>query len=74
MWDVFKDFIFSIISFFYPLFHDWGMSIIIVTVIFRLLISPLMHTQTKSSYQMQRVQPLIGSGYVLRVLPNRLVE
>lgn len=59
MWDVFKDFIFSIISFFYPLFHDWGMSIIIVTVIFRLLISPLMHTQTKSSYQMQRVQPLM---------------
>ena len=59
MWDAFKDLIFQIISFFYPLFNDWGMSIIIVTILFRLLISPLMHTQTKSNYQMQRIQPLM---------------
>lgn len=59
MWDAFKDLIFQIISFFYPLFSDWGMSIIIVTILFRLLISPLMHTQTKSNYQMQRIQPLM---------------
>ncbi len=59
MWDAFKDLIFQIISFFHPLFNDWGMSIIIVTILFRLLISPLMHTQTKSNYQMQRIQPLM---------------
>ena len=29
--------------------------IVIVTIIFRVLISPLMHKQTKSSYQMQKV-------------------
>lgn len=60
MWDAFKDIIFQIIQFFYNFCGDWGLSIIIVTVIFRLLISPLMHKQTKSSFQMQKVQPLIA--------------
>lgn len=65
MWDAFKDLIFSIIEFFYNLLGgqagggDWGMAIIIVTIIFRILISPLMHKQTKSSFQMQKVQPLM---------------
>lgn len=59
MWDAFKDAIFYIIQFFYDFCGDWGMAIIIVTVIFRLLISPLMHKQTKSSFQMQKVQPLM---------------
>ena len=59
MWDAFKDLIFQIIQFFYDFCGDWGMAIIIVTVIFRVLISPLMHKQTKSSFQMQRVQPLM---------------
>ena len=53
MWDVFKDWIFDIIHFFYDFCGDWGLAIIIVTVIFRILISPLMHKQTKSSFQMQ---------------------
>ena len=43
MWDVFKDWIFDIIHFFYDFCGDWGLAIIIVTVIFRILISPLMH-------------------------------
>ena len=59
MWDVFKDWIFDIIHFFYDFCGDWGLAIIIVTVIFRILISPLMHKQTKSSFQMQKVQPLM---------------
>lgn len=59
MWDAFKDLIFNIIHFFYNFSGDWGLSIIIVTVIFRVLISPLMHKQTKSSFQMQKVQPLM---------------
>ncbi len=59
MWEYFKDLIFNIIEFFYNVCGDWGLAIIIVTVIFRVLISPLMHKQTKSSYQMQKVQPLI---------------
>ena len=59
MWEVFKDFIFQIIQFFHGSLGDWGMSIIVVTIIFRVLISPLMHKQTKSSYQMQKFQPKI---------------
>lgn len=59
MWDAFKDLIFNIIHFFYEFCGDWGLAIIMVTVIFRVLISPLMHKQTKSSFQMQKVQPLM---------------
>ena len=36
MWDVFKDWIFDIIHFFYDFCGDWGLAIIIVTVIFRI--------------------------------------
>lgn len=59
MWDAFKDLIFQIIHFFYNFAGDWGMAIILVTIIFRVLISPLMHKQTKSMFQMQKVQPLM---------------
>ena len=59
MWDVFKDWIFYVIQFFYDFCHDWGMAIIIVTVIFRIIVAPLMHKQAKSTYQMQRIQPKI---------------
>ena len=50
--------IFDVIQFFYNFCGDWGMAIIIVTVIFRLLVAPLMHKQTKSTFQMQKIQPL----------------
>lgn len=59
MWDLFKDWIFDVIQFFYNICGDWGLAIIVVTVIFRILISPLMHKQTKSTHAMQKVQPLI---------------
>ena len=59
MWEVFKNWIFDIIQFFFSFCQDWGLAIIVVTIIFRLIISPLMHKQTKSSYQMQKVQPLM---------------
>ena len=64
MWEAFKDLIFSIIEFFYNLLGgaaggDWGMAIIIVTIIFRILMAPIMHRQAKSSYQMQKIQPRI---------------
>lgn len=59
MWDVFKDWIFSIINFFYGLVGDWGLAIIIITIIFRILVSPLMYKQAKSNFQMQKIQPQI---------------
>lgn len=59
MWEMFKDWIFNVIQFFFNFCGDWGLAIIIVTIIFRLLVSPLVHAQTKSNYQMQKVQPKI---------------
>lgn len=59
MWDVFKNWIFDVIRFFYDFCGDWGLAIIIITVIFRIIVAPLMHKQAKSSYQMQKVQPLM---------------
>ena len=42
---------------FYYLAQDWGLAIILFTIVFRLLLMPLMLSQTKSSFQMQKVQP-----------------
>lgn len=61
MWDIFKDWIFQAIQFFDNLVGDWGLAIIIITVIFRILVAPLMHKQAKSNFQMQRIQPKIAS-------------
>ncbi|MEG1839954.1 MAG: YidC/Oxa1 family membrane protein insertase [Raoultibacter sp.] len=59
MWDAFKDIIFQIIQFFYNFCGDWGLAIVLVTLVFRVLISPLMHKQIKSSFHMQKMQPLM---------------
>lgn len=59
MWDAFKDWIFSCIQFFSNFVGDWGLAIITITVIFRLIVAPIMHKQIKSSFQMQKIQPLI---------------
>lgn len=59
MWGIFKDWIFQVIEFFYGFCGDWGLAIIVVTVIFRIIVAPLMHKQAKSSYDMQKVQPKI---------------
>ena len=59
MWDAFKDWIFSCIQFFSNFVGDWGLAIIIITVIFRAIVAPIMHKQIKSNFQMQKIQPLI---------------
>ena len=59
MWDAFKDFIFWGIQAVYSFIGDWGMAIILVTILFRILLIPLMSGQIKSSYQMQKIQPKI---------------
>lgn len=60
MWEVFKDWIFDVIQFFYNFCGDWGLAIIIVTLIFRIIVAPIMHKQAKSNYQMQKIQPKIA--------------
>ena len=57
MWEEICKLIAKIVEFFYTPVQDWGMAIIILTVIFRILIMPLMLSQTKSSFNMQKVQP-----------------
>ncbi len=59
MWEAIKDWIFGCIQFFQGIVGDWGLAIIIITIIFRLIVAPIMHKQTKSSLQMQKVQPLM---------------
>ena len=57
MWEEICRIIAKIVELFYFPVHDWGMAIILLTIVFRLLIMPLMLGQTKSSFQMQKVQP-----------------
>ena len=59
MWDMLKDAVFYCITFFHDICLDWGLAIIVITVIFRLIITPLMFKQSKATYQMQKIQPLI---------------
>ncbi|MDO4590531.1 MAG: YidC/Oxa1 family membrane protein insertase [Slackia sp.] len=59
MWDAFKDWIFACIQFFFDIAGDWGLAIIIITVIFRAIVAPIMHKQIKSNFQMQKIQPLL---------------
>jgi YidC/Oxa1 family membrane protein insertase len=59
MWDAFKDVIFFCIEFFYNFIQDWGMAIVIVTLIFRLVLFPLTQKQTKSTFQMQKFSPMM---------------
>ena len=59
MWDAFKDLIFWGMNSVYNFVGDWGLAIIIVTILFRLALVPLMRGQIKSSYQMQKMQPLM---------------
>ena len=42
---------------FYFFAQDWGLAIILFTIVFRLIMMPLMTSQTKSSVMMQRMQP-----------------
>lgn len=60
MWDLFKNWIFDVIQFFWSVCGDWGLAIIVVTIIFRIIVSPIMHKQAKSNYQMQKIQPKIA--------------
>lgn len=61
MWEACKDAIFWVINFFFNIVGDWGLAIIIITVIFRALITPLMHSQAKSTYMTKKLQPQLNA-------------
>ncbi|MCL1879879.1 MAG: YidC/Oxa1 family membrane protein insertase [Actinomycetia bacterium] len=58
-WEIFKNWIFSVIDWLYAFCGDWGMAIILITIIFRILIFPITARQIKSSLIMQKLQPRI---------------
>jgi len=57
VWEAFQHGIFVVLDWFYGLVHDWGLAIILITILFRILIYPITRKQFKSSYQMQKLQP-----------------
>lgn len=57
MWTWFKEFIFTVLQFFVNHVGDWGLAIIIVTVILRIILMPLTLKQQKSMANMQQLQP-----------------
>jgi YidC/Oxa1 family membrane protein insertase len=53
------DLIWAAIYWLYGFTGDWGWAIILLTVFIRLALTPLVMKQTKSMYEMQRIQPKI---------------
>jgi len=54
-----EKFLFEVLQYFYGWVGDYGLSIIILTVAIRALLFPLTQKQTKSTYELQRIQPKI---------------
>ncbi|MFU8890616.1 MAG: YidC/Oxa1 family membrane protein insertase [Anaerosomatales bacterium] len=59
MWLAIKEAIFSGLQFLHDMTGDYGVAIILLTVAIRLLMIPLTVKQTRSMYEMQRIQPKI---------------
>ena len=59
LWDMFVQLMASAVEGLFNIVHDWGLAILIFTIIFRAILTPLMIKQTKSTYMMQKIQPKI---------------
>lgn len=59
MWDAFKQVIFDLLMQIEQVVGDWGLAIIILTVFVRIALLPLTIKQTRSMYELQRIQPKI---------------
>ncbi len=57
MWDWIVNIFFQILNFIQGFVVDWGLSIIILTIVVRLLLTPLLLKSTKSTARMQVLQP-----------------
>ncbi|MCL2818165.1 MAG: YidC/Oxa1 family membrane protein insertase [Actinomycetia bacterium] len=58
-WSSFVELLFTLLRQIYYVVGDWGLAIIVFTIIIRLLMTPLMVKQTKSMHEMQKIQPLM---------------
>lgn len=59
IWSSFKELIFVFLQQIEGFVGDWGMAIIVLTVLVRLALMPLTIKQTKSMYELQKIQPKI---------------
>ena len=57
MWDWFISFLTNVLASLARLTGDWGVAVIILTFIMRLIVMPLMTRSTASSARMQALQP-----------------
>ncbi len=57
IWSTFKELIFMVLQQIEGVVGDWGLAIIVLTILVRLALMPLTIKQTKSMYAMQRIQP-----------------
>jgi len=59
VWDPFKQVLLDVLNFFYRGVGDYGVAIILLTVLMRVVLIPVTWKQTKSMYELQEVQPKI---------------
>lgn len=59
IWQGIKDLIFQLLQYLYSVTGDYGWAIVLLTVVIRVAMIPLMAKQTKSMYELQRIQPKI---------------
>ena len=59
LWDWFKDAIFWGMNVCHNMVGDWGLAIILATLVFRFALFPLMQKQIKSSYKMNKFSPMM---------------
>jgi len=59
MWADFVQLLFEILRQIYYFVGDWGLAIIVFTILIRLLLTPLMVKQTRSMHDLQKIQPLM---------------
>ena len=52
-----KTFMVIVLSFFYSIFHNYGIAIIVLTIIIKILFAPLTHKSFESMRKMQELQP-----------------
>lgn len=57
MWEAFVNFLTQVLAWLAQMSGDWGLAVIILTIIIRILIMPLMTKSTASSARMQVLQP-----------------
>jgi YidC/Oxa1 family membrane protein insertase len=57
MWAVICKVLLGILKFFFSVFHNWGVAIIMLTVVVKLALVPLSHKAMVSAEQMKKLQP-----------------